>query len=161
MDVVTKLFFRIIGPILLISALTVFQLQFTSLNRFVTNTKKTTTENSVYEESTLAASKEDVISKDELMAILMAGPDCNMVVYDTTSGVTLTIHAGMSVNSYVKVKYRNAGNESKDRTIYFGKDRWNAEFLDLSDWIMNSEFVVTEITYSTGSLRKIFYNGRS
>jgi hypothetical protein len=151
---VTEFFYRTLGPILLISALALFNTWYSASSKYLSLTKQTYTQNSVYEESSLAATDESQISGREMKAILMAGPNQNMVI--SARDCKISIHAGSTTTNFVKVTDRVKGEIIG--TYYFGKGRWNADVLKLDDWIADTDnFQSKAITYSTGEVRRMYY----
>lgn len=154
MRVIAEFFYRMMGPVFILGALATFSIWHSASSRHLANTKQRYTGDSVYEESSLAAEDESVVSKEELKAVLMVEPDRQIIIKDTVSGYTIKIHSGNTTDNFVSI----SGN-GEQKEIFFGKGRWDATALDLDTWLQAKRFNSKPIVYTTGGIRRIYYKG--
>lgn len=152
-------FYRMIGPIIILSGLSVFGLLYNSTTKYYSLAKKGS-EDTVFDQSASVVSNEAEITREELIGSLLTQPDRNIRISNKVSGnrILVDIHSGKNSVSYVNV-YKNGGTDPIDSYV-FGKGKWSGGSLPLDDWLSSSKFTVNVITYSTGAIKRIRYTGK-
>ena len=158
-DLLLDFFDRILGAFIFITAVSGIVLAGNRLISGVTQVKNEYANDTVYSESALAETDESNISRDELVATIVGGPNKHLTIKDECSGYILQISCGLGEDAYVL--YQKGDHFTSDsKRIDFSKDRWDASKLNLSEWLQASSFEIHDATKADGSIDSVLYYGR-
>lgn len=159
-DLLADFFDRVVGMFIFIAAVGVVVASVNSLTTSVSQVKETYVNDEVYQESALAVTDESTITRDELIALVMGGPEKNITIKDEVSGMIVRISGGPGISNIVK--YQRANKFSADAKILdFGRGRWDPSQLALNEWFQSDQYTIHNSTDEDGNVESVFYYGRS
>lgn len=162
-EFLSEFFERIIGAFIFIAGLTAIILIFNQISSLTTQVKEGYADDAVYAESSFQVTDESVVSRDELIAMLMICPQKNITIKVDASAYgnehVIEITSGIGLENTVKHEENNLLTANAE-VISMGKDRWDYRKLDLQKWLHASKYQRSDITNADGEVVSVMYWGR-
>ncbi len=153
---ISELLYSLFGALIFIGSVALYVARSNATTTSISQVKESYAKDNVYSEASLAITNEEMISRQELVAMLNNNPNKFVVIRDNNSGWSVRVHSGMGIDCTVE-----AANSSVLRdpsvNINFHKDGWDPRKLDLDTWLTASRYRVQDIVDKTGAVNYVLY----
>lgn len=163
-EFLSEFFDRIIGAFIFIAGLTTVMLIFNQINSLTTQVKEGYADDAVYAESAFKVTDESLVSREELIAMLMVCPQKNITIKVDASAYgnahVIEITSGIGLENRVRHEENNLLTSNAE-VIAMGKDRWDYKKLDLQKWLHATKYQMSDVTNADGEVVSVMYWGRN